>query len=139
MSKLKTPRAKKVASLARDRRNRYAENSKASRKNIPRSKARTQRAHRRAVHIALAANELVSDVGLEHAETSLAQAARDRKLHGFRNKPDTPLGIVLADRSDTAETEPEHFTGGWNAVRAAALERHGRVPTRGTPRRPRKP
>ena len=94
MSKLKNPRAKKAASLSRDRRN-VGENSKASRKTIPRAKARTQRAHRRSVHQALAHPEpLASDVELEAAENQLSKAARARQT-GFRKEPDVPLGEYL--------------------------------------------
>jgi hypothetical protein len=95
MSKLKNPRAKKAASLSRDRRNVHGENSKASRKSIPRAKARKQRAHRRAVHQALVhAEPLVSDVEVEATENKLSKAARVRQV-GFRKQPDVPLGEVL--------------------------------------------
>lgn len=133
MSKLKSPRAKKAASLARDRRNRYGENTKASRKNIPKAKARTERALRRAVHVALATNDLGSDEGLDHAETSLTEAARDRKSHGFRKRPDVPLGLVISG------PEPEDRIGGRNLTRDTARFWHGKAPTHGTPRRKRKP
>jgi hypothetical protein len=101
MSKLKNPRAKKAASLSRDRRNADGENSKAARKNIPRAKARTHREQRRAVHQAIAAPaELVSETGLVHAENLVTKATRDAKAHGFRKKPDVPLGEVLADKRE---------------------------------------
>lgn len=96
MSKLKNPRAKKAASLKRDRRSVYGENSKASRKNIPRAKARTHREERRAVHQAVAVPaELQMDLGLEQAENAVVKAARDAKAHGFRKEPDVPLGEVI--------------------------------------------
>jgi hypothetical protein len=41
-----TPQEKKRLSLEKGRRNTYGENDKASRKNIPRAKARVNRAHR---------------------------------------------------------------------------------------------
>jgi hypothetical protein len=75
----------------------FGENSKASRKNIPRAKARTHREHRRAVHQAIAdPDELSFDAGLEDAEKAVAKAARDAKLHGFRKQPDMALGEYLA-------------------------------------------
>lgn len=93
MSKLKNPALKKKASLTRDRRNAYGENSKASRKNIPRAKARTQRKHRHAVHQALnGAEALRSEEVLEAAETTVVKAALTKKSRGFRKKPDEPLG-----------------------------------------------
>ncbi len=100
MSKIKDPKAKKAASLSRDRRNAYGENSKSSRKAIPRGKARSERAHRHAVHQALvSAPRLTSDAGLEHVETELAEAARELQLHGFRKVPDMPLGELLAEKN----------------------------------------
>jgi hypothetical protein len=94
MSKLKSPRAKKEASLSRDRRN-PGERSKASRKSIPRTKARAQRAHRRAVHQALVhAEPLASDVELERAESKLTKAASTRQAGG-RKTPDVALREYL--------------------------------------------
>jgi hypothetical protein len=78
MSKLKNPRAKKEASLSHDRRN-PDERSKASRKSIPREKARTRRTQRRAVHQALGHGEtLASDTELDVAEKKLTDAASAR-------------------------------------------------------------
>jgi hypothetical protein len=91
MSKLKNPRAKKVASLTRDHRKADGKNSKAARKTIPREKARTKRAHRRAVHHALEhAAPLGSDTELEIAESRLTNAAAAMKATGHKS-PDVPL------------------------------------------------
>jgi hypothetical protein len=49
MSTIKNPEEKKRLSLARDRRNRFGENSKSSRKNIPRGKQRRHMDERRTV------------------------------------------------------------------------------------------
>jgi hypothetical protein len=99
MSKLKTPRAKKVASLERDRRTSPGKSSKAARKIIPRAKARTQREERRAVHQAVAVpDRLTSDEGAERAETLVAQARNDQRSKGFRKNPDLPLGEVIASK-----------------------------------------
>jgi hypothetical protein len=96
MSKLKNPRAKKLASLKRDRRSVTGEKSKVSRKSIPRAKARTHREERRAVHKAVAKPaELQLDFGLEQAENAVVKAARDAKAHGFKKVPDVPLGEVI--------------------------------------------
>jgi hypothetical protein len=94
MSKLRNPRAKKEASLSHDRRN-PDERSKASRKSIPRAKARTQRAQRRAAHQALAhAEPLASDVELERAEKKLTDAAGARQAEG-RKTSNVPLREYL--------------------------------------------
>ena len=93
MSKLKSPRAKKSASLAHDHR---GEKSKAARSNIPKAKARSERAHRRAVHQALGhAEPLVSDTELEIAEKKLTNAGAVRQAKGFRKTPDVPLREYL--------------------------------------------
>lgn len=98
MSKLKTPKAKKKASLEHDRRNAYGENNKASRKNVPRAKARTERAYRRAVHQALAhPDELNQGGGVPAIETELAEARAQRK-NGFKKTPDIPLGDLLEQK-----------------------------------------
>lgn len=99
MSKLKSPRAKKEASLSKDRRSSYGENSKAARKNIPRAKARDRRAVRHATHQALhAAERLVEEKAVEKAENTVVKAVRDRKAVGFRKTPDEPLGEVVAEK-----------------------------------------
>lgn len=96
MSKLKTPRAKKAASLSRDRRNAKGESSKAARKSIPRAKALTHRGFRRAVHQAVASPaDLESTQGVELVENAVTKAARDVKAYGFRKEPDVPLGEYL--------------------------------------------
>ncbi len=100
MSKVKNPTTKKKASLARDHRNAAGENSKAARKNIPRAKARAQRKHRHTVHQALTGGEsLRSEELLEAAETTVAEAARTKKLRGYRKKPDEPLGEHIAQQA----------------------------------------
>ncbi len=53
MSKLKTPQDKKRASLARDRRNAYGESPHGARKSIPRNKALSRQAARRAANQSL--------------------------------------------------------------------------------------
>ncbi|HET9157149.1 MAG TPA: hypothetical protein VFN91_10815 [Myxococcaceae bacterium] len=89
MSKLRTPQEKKRASLTKDRRNDYGENAKASRKNIPRSKARAERAYRRGVHEALrAAAAPLDEASLNVSEKQIAEA---RLRLGFRKSPDIPL------------------------------------------------
>lgn len=62
----KSPQEKKRLSLKKDRRNTYGENDKASRKNIPRSKAKSHRAVRHTakddLHKLIAAGEEAADV-----------------------------------------------------------------------------
>jgi|SRR5580704_1423178 hypothetical protein len=97
MSTVKNPGEKKHLSLARDRRNRFGENSKASRKGIQRGKQRRHMDERRSVGEVL--GRLKGDVQDEEAtEVELQAKARitDSRRRGFRKRPDTPLGVVLA-------------------------------------------
>ena len=90
MSKLKAPQEKKQASLTKDRRNDYGENSKASRKNIPRSKARAKRSYRRGIHQALHVETTSREESVrDRSETRIA----DQKLQllEFRKYPDIAL------------------------------------------------
>ena len=96
MSKIKHPRQKKSLSLERDRRNTYGENSKSSRKNIPRAKQRSHMDERRSVAQVL--ERLKGDVTEDAAyaaesETKLRTA--DSRNRSFKKVADTPLGIVL--------------------------------------------
>ncbi|SDD15147.1 hypothetical protein [Nocardioides lianchengensis] len=95
MSRIKDPQEKKRLSLARDRRNTYGENDKASRKNVPRAQRRVNRANRRADSVALEGARGALDLDLAvRAEQRLV--GRRRKV--WRKWPDQPLGTVLAAR-----------------------------------------
>lgn len=89
---MRTPQEKKRLSYAKDRRNSYGENSKASRKNIPRAKAQANRSERHAQDQALsaAANVLDTD-GLADVENRVR--ASDPRY--WRKAPDMPLGEFL--------------------------------------------
>jgi hypothetical protein len=96
MSTVKNPGEKKRLSLKLDRRNRYGENSKASRKNIPRGKQRSNMNERRGVGQLL--RGLSGDVNEDQAadaelRTNIHVVSSRRK--GFKKQPDSPLGIVL--------------------------------------------
>jgi hypothetical protein len=97
----KTPQDKKRLSLEKDRRNTYGENDKASRKNIPRAKARVNRANR---HL----DRQILDQGLGAPDESVDDAVEQRVI-GRRRKfgrkwPDRPLGEVLARREHKDRT-----------------------------------
>ena len=92
----KTPQEKKRLSLAKDRRNTYGENSKASRKNIPRHKKDQNRVDRRAPTVALRGARGPRDPQLE--DELEARAHRRRGRIAWRKQPDTPLGKVLETR-----------------------------------------
>ena len=82
----KSPQEKKKLSYKKDRRNRYGENTKSSRKTIPRRKAGENRRYRRALRRGLAEAEFGVAVP--------ASAARIRKS-GWRKMPDTPLNRAI--------------------------------------------
>jgi hypothetical protein len=79
--KVLTPQEKKALSYAKDRRNTYGENAKASRKSIPLSKARAQRAVRRSDKVAI--------------EASVEDVALTRPKPKWKKTPDKPLGEVV--------------------------------------------
>ncbi|MFS8099223.1 hypothetical protein LFM09_19020 [Lentzea alba] len=83
--KRKSPQEKKALSYAKDRRNTFGQNDKASRKNIARNKRIRARMER---HQALA-HEPVDDV-----EGALHRRASWRSW--WRKLPDAPLGEVIA-------------------------------------------
>lgn len=99
MRRPKTPQEKKRLSLERDRRNAYGENDKASRKNIPRAKARVNRVNRRADSVAL-----VDALGTpdEDIDAAVADVVEGRQRKVWRKWPDESLGTRLAKRAGEA-------------------------------------
>jgi hypothetical protein len=99
MSTVKNPDDKKRMSLARDRRNRYGENSKSSRKNIQRGKQRRHMDERRTAGEVLGQLKgFVQEDDATEAELRAKTRIIDSQRRGFRKRPDTPLGIVLAEK-----------------------------------------
>jgi hypothetical protein len=96
MSTVKNPEEKKRLSLARDRRNRYGENSKSSRKNIQRGKQRRHRDEHRGVGETLGRLK-----GSLRAKTKITDSQR----RGFRKRPDTALGVVPATKRARKKSE----------------------------------
>jgi len=89
---MKTPQEKKRLSYAKDRRNRFGENSKASRKAIPLRKALDLRAERHAQDKVLAQSKKVGSAGeFEELENELRATPRRK----WRKSPDRPLGEVV--------------------------------------------
>jgi hypothetical protein len=86
---------KKADSYEKDRRNRYGENSKSSRKNIPLAKARDHREARRVTRQGLVATKgAVDDEAIDKAETRVTTKRHPR----FKKQPDKPLGSVVATK-----------------------------------------
>ncbi|KAA8890307.1 hypothetical protein F3087_03085 [Nocardia colli] len=85
----RSPQEKKQLSYAKDCRNTYGENDKASRKNLPRKRARVHRANRHRAHA-----DLHSATGPLDVEASDAAEIRlrGRRPKLFDKRPDLPLG-----------------------------------------------
>jgi hypothetical protein len=97
VSTIKNPAEKKRLSLARDRRNRYGENAKSSRNNIRRGKQRRHMDERRVVGEVLGRLKgCVQENEATEAEVQAKTRIIDSQRRGFRKRPDTPLGAVLA-------------------------------------------
>jgi hypothetical protein len=91
----KTPQEKKRLSYAKDCRNTYGENDKASRKNIPRSRALAHRASR---HFdARTLSKSTGFVDPERAEEAELRV-RTQRPPWFRKSPDTPLGRYVSGK-----------------------------------------
>lgn len=96
MSKIKHPRQKKSLSLERDRRNTYGENSKSSRKNIPRAKQRNHMDERRSVAQVLERLKgKVTEDAANAAESETKLRTADSRNRSFKKVADTPLGVLL--------------------------------------------
>jgi hypothetical protein len=89
---MKTPQEKKRLSYAKDRRNTFGENSKASRKGIPLAKARANRSERHAQ------DRLLSTTLTARTEDEMTTAELEVKgsePRKWKKDPDTPLGQYL--------------------------------------------
>ena len=89
----KSPQEKKVLSYAKDRRNGYRENDKASRKAIPRRKAIASRSNRRKIVQSLSAIDRIDDAAAALVESS-ARHEIDR-VGGWKKEPDISLAEHL--------------------------------------------
>jgi len=92
----KTPQEKKLLSYAKDRRNTYGENSKASRKSIPLAKARSIRSERHAQDRLL--SEAVRMAG-DEAQSEVENRVRSTGPRDWRKSPDLPLAEALARKA----------------------------------------
>lgn len=95
MRRRRTPQEKKRLSLAKDRRNAFGENDKASRKAIPRRKAAVNRANRRGDSTALAGAVGTPD---DEVGDAVEQRLLGRRRKVWRKWPDQPLGEALEEK-----------------------------------------
>jgi hypothetical protein len=99
MSTIKNSKQKKRLSPTRDRRNTYGEDPNSSHKGIRIGKQRTDMNQRRS------ANEVLRRIKGSVQEDDAVDAEHlartriiDSKRRGFKKRPDTPLGVVLAQK-----------------------------------------
>jgi hypothetical protein len=98
MSKRRGPQEKKRDSYARDRRNTYGQNDKASRRLIPAKKKLGERAHRKAVHQALRLSWTSTEPAAFDDIDRLIAATKVKLKQRFKKSPDAPLEVVLTRR-----------------------------------------
>jgi hypothetical protein len=97
MSTVKHPK-KKELSLERDRRNTYGENSKSSRRAFAGNSADILDERRTSGEVLRRVRGAVQEDEASDAELLAKTRITDSKRRGFRKQPDTPLGVVLADK-----------------------------------------
>ncbi len=99
--KEKTPQEKKAQSYAKDRRNGYGANDKASRNSIPKRKAVVNRSYRKNISDAL--KGIVGRIDLEHSN-EIEHAVRSVKRSDWKKYPDIPLGGVVRRNLESRES-----------------------------------
>jgi hypothetical protein len=96
----RSPQEKKKLSYAKDRRNVYGENDKASRKNIPKRKAAESRKDRRKVGQSLSAVPRLDEATVDIVESSARNDVE--RIGGWRKSPDQPLAEYLGRKRTRA-------------------------------------
>ena len=100
----KTPQQKKASSYKKDRRNCYGENSKASRKNIPKAKAHTRRAYRHKVNESLhEARRAAPSAELGQEEFNAISIRRKQ----WKKVPDEAIGTTHCQAKGTPQSTEE--------------------------------
>ena len=89
----RSPQERKALSYAKDRRNTYGENDKASRKLIPLRKAQESRQDRRKVAQEIALLPNLDEQSADLLESSIRQDVH--RVGGWRKSPDQPLGKTV--------------------------------------------
>ena len=100
--KRKTPQEKKALSYAKDCRNTYGENDKASRKNIPLRKAKVNRGYRKKVNQVL--RGISGKIDLEKADLMESEARKLKRDH-WKKYADEPLGKVVEKKLERREEQ----------------------------------
>ncbi len=103
MSQRKSPQEKKQLSYAKDHRNIYGANDKASRTNLPRKRARVHRANRRRAHQVLLGATVSTDTTKADAVEQKLSGQRPRT---FRKWPDLALGKYVQHKLARRAAQP---------------------------------
>lgn len=102
--KARSPQEKKALSYAKDRRNTYGENDKASRKLIPLRKAQESRQSRRKVAQELSGLSQLDEEAAATVESSIRHDVQ--RVGGWRKSADEPLGEVLNRTHGNGSDQP---------------------------------
>lgn len=121
MTRPSSPQEKKQLSYERDRRNRYGENSKSSRKNIRRRKQSVNQANRHAARITLQATDPLTG-------EPTSSVGKLRRPHRWSKVADTPLGDAvirkLERRASLGIASPRSVERAIRKVRSTRAARH---------------
>lgn len=123
----RSPREEKLLSYTRDRRNRYGENDKSSRRNIRRAKRKVVRRDRRAQSLALAGARGAADA--EAADAAQERYERERRPRWSKWRDESLWVEVLYDLERRAAAEG----GGASARRAGRVRSRLRAVVGRTP------
>jgi hypothetical protein len=95
--KSKSPQEKKRLSYERDRRNRYGQNAKASRRLIPLRKAKAKRAYRKRTNQILSSALSTSDLLADKAPENRIAAVQKKR---WQKAPDVSLAVAIKAKKD---------------------------------------
>lgn len=96
MKKIRTPQEKKELSYKNDSKNTYGENSKASRKNIPKRKRIVNKTYRTAINQTIKKNLNSETLIL----TDIDSEVKEVKKKLWKKSPDISLGHYLENKND---------------------------------------
>lgn len=99
MKKSRTPQEKKELSYEKDRKNNYGENSKSSRKNIPKRKRIVNKTYRTAINQSIKKNisTVIENIG------DVDSAVKNVKRKSWKKTPDISLGHYLENKKDETD------------------------------------
>ncbi|MEM7689704.1 MAG: hypothetical protein AAF291_11850 [Pseudomonadota bacterium] len=123
LKRRRSPQEKKALSYAKDRRNCYGENDKASRKNIPRRKAKGHRSLRRRAASSLSRYETLGEDEAALKENELVSDLNRKQR--WRKSPDRPLADHVSEQA--AKRQYRDGRKAWYKKNMAKAEAEGSV------------